>query len=453
MLNPPLIKEAKALVKLAWPLLIAQVTQVLMGACDTIMAGQYSATDMAAVAVGFSIVNPVQFFIQGLALALPPIISRLQGAKLNSDVANAAQQVGYILFVISVAFAVSAPFVPWLIGQIPMDEALRPITTDYVVYLCLGIPAFGLYQWLRNYCEGLGYTKPTMIITLIGLVVNVIANYALIYGKFGAPELGGAGCGLATTVVLYSMFISTLLYVAFATKLKQYRLLSKLNPPCLKDIVDSLRLGVPIAMTILFEVTLFAMVALLLAPFGTTVVAAHQIALSFSAVMFMFPMSIGMALCIRIGYRLGQQDPIGAQYATKAALLIGLCIAFSTASLTLIGRSIIVAIYTQDIAVFDMAIGLLVLAAGFQLSDAVQVISANALRGYKDTMAMLNITFCAYWLIGLPIGVVLGRTDWLTDTPMYASGFWVGFIVGLTSAALLLGLRLAKIQRKQLVNA
>jgi MATE family multidrug resistance protein len=162
----------------------------------------------------------------------------------------------------------------------------------------------------------------------------------------------------------------------------------------------------------------------------------------------MFPLSLGMAVAIRIGFRMGQENSLAAKQATKSALLIGILIAAFTGTLTIFGRGFIVTLYTQDSEVIAVATGLLLYAALFQLSDAIQAISANALRGYKDTKAMSYITFCAYWLFGLPTGLILGRTDWLTDEPLLATGFWIGFIVGLSSAAIMLGTRLYFIQKR-----
>ncbi|MBO1255546.1 MATE family efflux transporter [Alteromonas sp. 5E99-2] len=442
--------EAKALVALAWPLLIAQLTQIFMGVSDTIMAGQYNATDMAGVAVGFSFVHPAQIFIQGLALALPPIISRLQGAKKDKDIANATQQVGYVLFSVMLVFFCTLPFLESLIALVPMSEELRPITSQYVFYLYLSLPGFALYQWLRNYAEGLGLTKPTMMITLIGLCINILANYILIYGKFGLPEMGGSGCGLATCAVFYGMLLANLMYVLNAKKLKPFALFQQWHRPHLATMFSSFTLGFPIALTLLFEVSLFALVAILLAPLGTVSVAAHQIALNISAMFFMFPLSLGMAVAIRISYRLGQGDHLAAKHAAQSALLIGITVALLTALITVFGRHFITHAYTEDPAVLSLAASLLILGAVFQFSDAIQAISANSLRGYKDTTAMFVITFISYWLIGLPIGIVLAKTSWLTSEPLAASGFWIGFIAGLSSAAVMLGFRLHHTQRKAL---
>lgn len=440
--------EGRRLIKLAWPLLIAQITQMLMGVSDTIIAGRYSAVDMAAVALGFSITIPIMSFIQGIALAIPPLIARLHGARHHDNVANATQQAGYLLLMVSVIPFGSAFYSADIVSLFPMESALANITADYVFYVFLTFPAFAVYQWSRNYCEALGHTKPSMLITVIGLIVNIAGNFLFVYGGFGIEAMGGAGCGVATGLVFIAMAIATVVYVVYAPRLSQFHLFANWHKPALDIIAETFRLGLPIAMTVLFEVTLFAVIALLLAPFGANVVAAHQIALNFSALMFMFPLSMGMATSIRVSYRLGQQRVAQAKLAVKSALTIGLVVACITACFTLLAKGLIIKLYTSDAEVFGISYQLLIFAAIFQFSDAVQVISANALRGYKDTTAMFYITFCAYWLIGLPLGILLGTTDYLTSEPLAANGFWIGIIAGLTSAALMLGIRLFVIQKR-----
>jgi MATE family multidrug resistance protein len=442
-------KELKTIAHLAWPLLIAQVTQTLMGVSDTIMAGRYSATDMAAVAIGFGFALPILVFVQGITLALPPIISRFNGAKQVDKVANATQQMVWLTLVFSVLGTLFAFVFEPLFNLVDMEENLRRITIEYIQYVLYSMPAFGLYQVLRNYCEGLSFTKPSMIIMVVGLLINIPANYVFIYGEFGIPAFGGAGCGIATGLVFLAMFIATLLYTIYAKKLTKFHLYARFYKPNARDIKECLKLGFPIAMTILFEVSLFALVAILLAPFGATMVAAHQVALNFSALMFMLPLSIGMATSIRIGHLLGEARPQQAKLATYCAVTMGLLIACLTASLTVFGREYIARLYSIDTAVIELASGLLLLAAMFQFSDAIQVISATALRGYKDTAAMFYLSFISYWVVGMTIGCILGLTDWIVPR-MAAAGFWIGFICGLTCAALLLGLRLRFIQRKQI---
>jgi multidrug resistance protein, MATE family len=298
----------------------------------------------------------------------------------------------------------------------------------------------------------LSITKPSMIIMVIGLLVNIPANYMLIYGKFGLPEMGGAGCGIATAAVFMAMCIATCLYTLKSKKLAKYQLYQQFFSPNYADIWECLRLGFPIAMTILFEVTLFAVVAILLAPFGAIVVASHQVALNFSALMFMIPLSIGMATSIRIGYLLGEENPKQAKLATHCAFVLGTSIAIFTAAFTIFAREYISKLYSIDPPVIELASSLLLLAAMFQFSDAIQVISGTALRGYKDTAAMFYLSFISYWLVGLSIGCILALTDWIVPK-MAAAGFWIGFICGLSTAAITLGLRLKYIQNKHIQQA
>ena len=439
--------EMKSLLTLAWPLLIAQVTQTLMGVSDTIMAGRYSYTDMAAVAIGFSITMPVLMFIQGVTLGLSPIISRLQGSNQNSKVANALHQCVWLSLMLSVLALLLVFVVSPLLANVEMEVDVRTITVDYIIYILLAAPGFALYQSLRNCCEGLSSTRPTMIIMFAGLLVNIPANYIFINGLFGVPQMGGAGCGIATLLVIYVMALVTLLYMMVAKKLKQYELFTKFHWPKLDLQLTQLKIGLPIAFTIVFEVTLFGVVALLLARFGAEVVASHQIALNFSSLMFMLPMSIGMAVAIRIGHSVGREDALNAKISVYCALVCSIFIALLTATMTVILSTEISGLYTENRGVIMMASSLLFFAALFQFSDGIQVVSANALRGYKDTSAMLILSFVSYWLIGLPVGIVLGLTDWLFPA-MAAKGFWIGFISGLSCAAVLMFWRVNVIQKR-----
>ncbi len=200
-------------------------------------------------------------------------------------------------------------------------------------------------------------------------------------------------------------------------------------------------------MSLLFEVSLFCVVAILLAPFGAEVVASHQIAINFSGLVFMVPLSMAMAVTIQVGFAVGDKDHQKAKDICHYSVILGLFIAVFTAALSILFRTEIAAIYTHDIAVIELAASLMFLASLFQFSDAIQVISAGALRGYKDTKAILYITFCSYWLVGLSIGLILGLTDWLMPA-IGPYGFWIGFISGLTTAAVLLAWRLKIIQKR-----
>ncbi len=442
------IEQSKSLMKLAYPILIAQLIQNLMSFADTVMAGRVSATDMAAVAVASSIWLPLILTIYGVIIALSSIVSQLAGAKQFQNIAKMTYQTAWIaltlgLFLIALYYLAT----PLFIEQLTIEKELKTLIFDYLGFIVWGAPGFCLYLVLRNYCEGLSFTRPTMIISVIGLLINIPANYIFIYGKLGAPALGGAGCGVATAIVYWAMFFGMLIYTFVSKKLAQAPLFQKAYWPQWYEIKNVLKLGIPIALSLLFEVSLFAVVAILLTPFGAQVVASHQIALNFSSLVFMVPLSLAMAVTIKVGFAVGNKKYQQAKEFCFNSILFGLLLAIFTAILTFVFRYQIAAIYTHDQDVINLAAGLMFLAVLYQFSDTIQVISAGALRGYKDTKSVLYITFVSYWLVGLTVGLILGLTDWVIPK-IGPYGFWIGFISGLSTAAILLGLRLRVIQKR-----
>jgi len=440
--------NTKSLMKLAYPILIAQLIQNLMGFADTVMAGRVSPTDMAAVAVASSIWLPLILTIYGLIMALATIVSQLAGGNEFDKVAKPTYQTAWIALTLGILLiALFYLIAPQVIDKVTLEPDLKRLMFDYLGYIVWGAPGFCLYLVLRNFSEGLSHTKPTMIISIIGLIINIPANYIFIYGEFGAPELGGAGCGIATAIVYWVMFVGMLLYVLISKKLKHVPLFSTFYWPDFNEIKSILSIGVPIAMSLLFEVSLFAIVAILLAPFGAEVVASHQVAINFSGLVFMVPLSLAMAVTIKVGFAVGEKNYQGAKEICIYSVALGLVLAVITAFGTIIFREQIAAIYTTDESVLLLAAKLMFLASLFQFSDAIQVISAGALRGYKDTKSILYITFVSYWVVGLSIGCMLGLTDWIIPA-IGPYGFWIGFITGLTTAAIFLAWRLRFVQKR-----
>jgi len=442
------ISQSKSLLKLAYPILIAQLIQNLMGFADTVMAGRVSATDMAAVAVASSVWLPAILTISGIMMALAAIVSQFAGANQYNKVASATYQTAWIGLFLGVSLIVINAIVsPIISNSVSLEPQLKSLMFSYLDYIVCGGPAFCLYFVLRNYSEGLSHTRPTMIISIIGLLVNIPANYIFIYGKFGMPALGGAGCGLATAIVYWAMFLTMLIYTYTSKHLKVAHLFERFYWPNWAEMKMVLLLGIPIAFSLLFEVSLFAVVAIILAPFGAEVVASHQVVLNFSGLIFMIPLSLAMAVTIKVGFAVGNKQYKNAKDICYYSIMLGLVIAVATAALTLTFNFQIASIYTTDLKVIELAASLMFLAALFQFSDAIQVISAGALRGYKDTTAILIITFFAYWVVGLSIGLILGLTNWIIE-PIGPYGFWIGFILGLTTAAILLAIRLRTIQKR-----
>ena len=442
------VSHSKSLLKLTYPILIAQLIQNLMGFVDIAMAGRVSATDLAAVAVANSIWLPLILTIYGLIMALTAIVSQLAGAKKYQDIVQQTYQTAWIALFLGL-FLIVAYYIlrPLLAPLILLDVSLEILMFDYLGYVVWGAPGYCLYLVLRNYSEGLSFTKPTMVISIIGLLVNIPANYVFIYGKLGVEALGGAGCGLATAIVYWSMFVGMLIYCFYSKNLSKSNLFTQWYWPVFKSIRAILTQGFPIALSLLFEVSLFSVVAVILVPFGAQTVASHQVALNFTGLVFMVPLSIAMATTIKVGFAVGNKNIQQAKDYTLYAILLGLGLACFTALITIVFRNQIASIYSTENAVIELAASLMLLASIYQFSDTIQVVSAGALRGYKDTKSILYITFVSYWLIGLSVGLVLGVTDWIIPN-IGPYGFWIGFIVGLTTAAFLLAWRLIIVQRR-----
>jgi MATE family multidrug resistance protein len=440
--------EARSLLALAIPVIIAQISQTAMGFVDTIMAGSVSATDMAAVAIGTSIWLPTILFGHGILLAMTPVVAQLNGAGRRERIAHQVRQAFWLVAALSVLVIAVISQSGHLLGLMQdVDPALEAKAVGYLHAIMWGAPGYLGFQVLRNQCEGLSKTKPGMVIGFIGLLVNIPVNYIFIYGKFGAPALGGVGCGVATGTVYWVMFLLMSWYVKRAPSMRDIHLQSKPAQPDWQVLRRLTLLGLPIALALFFEVTLFAIVALLVSPLGIVPVAGHQIALNFSSLMFVIPLSVGVAATIRVGHRLGEGSAEAARVAAYASLATGVVMASCTAIFTVLMREKIALLYNENPAVVAMASHLMLLAAVYQISDSLQVIGSGVLRGYKDTRSIFFITFVAYWVLGLPSGYLLALTDVLVPR-MGPSGFWCGFIIGLTFSAIMVIWRMRWLQRQ-----
>ncbi|MBD0785633.1 MATE family efflux transporter [Vibrio sp. Y2-5] len=439
--------EIKKLVKLSTPVLIASIAQTGMSFVDTVMAGGVSATDLAAVSVASSIWMPTILFGIGLLMALVPVVAQLNGSGRQHKIASTIHQGGFLALIVSIPTIIVLLQAGAILEVMEVEILMAQKTIGYITAMIFAVPAFLLFQVLRSFAEGMSLTKPAMVIGFFGLLINIPLNWIFVYGKLGAPALGGVGCGVATLIVYWLMFLMLLFYVATSNRLAHIKLFEQFHKPEFKPQWRLFKLGLPVAASIFFEVTLFAVVAVALAPLGSLVVASHQVAINFSSLIFMLPMSIGAAVSIRVGHTLGEEDVQGAAVASHVGLFVGVVTALLTAALTLIFREQIAYLYTDNREVINLTMQLLIFASIYQCTDAIQVIAAGSLRGYKDMNAIFVRTFIAYWLLGLPTGYVLAMTDWIVE-PMGAKGFWIGFIVGLSSAAIMLSLRLLWIQKQ-----
>lgn len=443
--------EVRKLSLLTGPILIAQLTHMLMSVVDTLMAGRVGPVDLAAVAVASSIWTPANLIIFGFAMALAPIISHAHGAGERRSMANLLQQGFYTCLVSALLVVALIQLAPWFLNLMDVEDEFRRITLDYLRYILWGTPGLVLYMVLRNFCEGMSHTMPSLVIGFIGLLINIPANYTFMHGALGVPAMGGAGAGIASALVYWGMGLSLLVYVLSARRYRRLALLRRLYLPDWDDIWHFVRVGFPISMSLFFEVSLFAAVAILIAPLGPMMVASHQIALNISSLVYMVPLSLSMAVTLRVGFALGSGQIFDAMRSYKIALVLGVGFAVVNGLGMWLGGRFLAGLYTDDAEIIALAGTLLGLAAIFTVSDTFQSISIGALRGYKDTRAAMIVNLISYWPFGLTVGIVLARTDYLVPA-MGPAGFWIGFISGLSVAAILLTVRLFRLHRRTLVR-
>ncbi|MES2820087.1 MAG: MATE family efflux transporter [Pseudomonadota bacterium] len=445
-------REVRTLLFLATPIIIAQLAHTAMGFVDTVMAGRVSPHDLAAVALGNSIWVPVFLLLTGILLATTPKVAQRFGAGQIEAIGPLVRQALWLALVVGCAAATLLWSADRVLRTMQVDPGLIDPTMGYLRGVACGFPAVALYHVLRCYSDGLGHTRPSMVLGIAGLLINIPANYIFIYGKFGLPAMGGVGCGWATALVMWCMLLGMLIWVSVAAHYRHCRVFSRFDLPQWAVIKRLLAIGMPIGVAVFAESSIFAVIALLIGGLGATVVAGHQIALNFSSMVFMIPYSLGMAVTVRVGQNLGRGDPRGARFAAGVGMAAALAYACISASAILLSREAIARLYTPDPEVIVVATALLVYAALFQFSDAIQVTAAGALRGYQDTRVTMLLTLFAYWGIGLPVGYGLGLTDWFGE-PSGPRGLWQGLVVGLTCAGAMLAVRLSRSARRPILAA
>lgn len=429
--------------------MVAQLAQNSMTFVDTLMSAQAGPEDLAAIALGSSLWLPLFLAVAGILMATTPTVAHLVGANRSHATRHTFQQACWLALLMGGIGVLLLRNASPILDLLQLEPGLYAKTQDYLDAVSWGFPAFLLYQVVRSFSEGYGKTHPAMRIAVLGVLLNIPLNYVLIFGKLGLPAMGGVGCGYATAIVMWVMLLTGLGYLRHSPLFSPLEVFSHWQRPSLASIKELLKLGVPIGVSLLIEVSMFCVLALILAPQGESVIAANQITISYTGMVFMIPLSMAMALTIRVGHLVGAKDPAAARFAASTGTLITLCIASFSCTLSLLLAPQIVSLYTDHTAISTLAITLISIAAVFQFSDALQVSAAGALRGYKDTAIPLVMVFIAYWVIGLPVGYTLGFTDWLTPA-LGAAGLWYGLLIGLSVGAVLLGTRLLRISRHAL---
>ena len=435
-------RESRALLRLAGPIILSQVAQVMVGVLDTVMSGHAGAMQQAVVGIGVALWIPVFISLMSVVQAVSPVIAHDFGAGDRDGVVRHAREGLWLAGFIGLVPLALLPWAPALLAQAGIAADLAQRAGVFLWGIGLGLPAALVYRSLSFYSASINQTAPVMVLSFVTLGVNALLNWVLINGHFGLPAMGGAGCGWATGIGMWIGLIAMIVWTRCAAVYKPYFLWRAWTGPTWAMQRRLLRIGLPMGAAGFAEVAAFSSIAVLVGRFGEVQIAAHQIALNFSALAFMLPMGIASALTIRVGQSLGAGDPRAARYIAWHGISVGLMIAAAMIGPILLLREQVATVYSSDPAVQLLAGNLLLFAAFWQLFDATQVCAIGALRGYKITVMPMVLMLIAFWAVGVPSGTWLAYHG-IGGKPMKVYGFWVGLVIGLVlvSAALVVGLR------------
>lgn len=434
-------QEATALWQLAWPVLIGQIATVGMAVADVAMTGHASSKDLAAVSLGASVWVIGIVTVSGIMMAINALVAHEVGAGQIGKIPHLVRQSMWKALMVGLLACVAVNLGALVFNYLQLESDVHATASAFVHCISFGMPAFAMYRTLYGYSASINQTKPLMVISVIGLLWNIVLNWLFIYGNLGMPKLGAVGCAVATASGMWLMLFMMLWWLRRAAAYRESFPFSTWEAPDWLTIVKMLKLGVPIGVTYLAEVSAFSVVGLLIAKFGVVMMSAHQIALNFASLVFMVPLSMGIGLITRVGQMLGEGDPLRARFAAWVGVTGAMVFGVLSALGIVLFSPQIAALYSADPEVQAMTITLLKFAALFQLSDATQVAASCAIRGYKVTRRPMLIHLFAFWGFAVPLGAVLGLAPQvlgLTIEPMGARGFWIGLALGLTIAAVLL---------------
>jgi MATE family multidrug resistance protein len=451
-ISPKVKEETKSFLKLAVPMFGSQVALQLIGINSVIQSGNYSSEVLAGILMANGLYWPLMFGLGGVIFFVTPMVAQLFGANKLKEIGPLVRQAMWLVIPIVLFIMILLGQASKLLVFVGVEEGIIKHTDEYLSMFIFAIPPIMLSQPLRSLSEGITRPRPIMYINIGMLVMAVIGNYCFIYGNWGFPEMGARGAGLSAIIGTWTALFTLIFYVWWSKNYKSTEFFSRFDWPSLRVIKDILRGGIPLGLSNFFEIGMFSGSTLILGSLGSQVVAAHGIALNIGGLLFMVPMSIGLAAAVRVGNKVGEQDFKGARYSSFYAVKFGTSLGLINSFLLLLFAELIVSsIFTDDQAVISTAVVLLMFAALFQVADAVAMCGMGSLRGYKDTFGPMLIVFVAYWLIGLPFGYSLAVTDTWAVT-LGAAGMWSGMCIGLIIAASCMLWRLNVTTNKYLVE-
>ncbi|UCE02765.1 MAG: MATE family efflux transporter [Candidatus Latescibacterota bacterium] len=428
--------EIRDTLHLAIPVVLARLGGIAMGIADTIMVGRIGQEPLSAVALGNALSFTVLVACLGTLTALDPVVSQAFGAGRRDECGRAMHHGAFLALLLTLPTMIllfQARSILDLLGQ---SDTLVGATTEYVHVINYGVLPFLLYVVLQQFMQGISRARPAAVVVIVANVLNIFANWVLIYGNLGAPALGATGSAWATTICRWSMLLMLAAYVFGRHHLRPYLTRIPPWPPDRRLLVRLTRLGLPAGLQFGMEVGVFASAAMLMGWIGTLELAGHQIAINLCSTTFMVPLGFSSTAAVRVGQALGRRDVAGARRAAFTAFALGVGFMGMAAVAFFTLPELFVRIYTSEPELVQMGVSLLLVGAAFQLFDGTQTIAIGALRGAADTRFPMLVAFVAYWLIGLPLGYLLAF-----HLDLGPRGLWWGLMCGLALVGITLSIR------------
>ena len=441
--------EVSALIKLALPVSLAQLAIMGMSATDVIIAGKASTTDLAGMTLGANTWNLISLFFMGISFATQPLIAKQFGASNDHGLKKQFHQSVWMCL----GLGATAMVVVWLVAGLMNFSSYEPgmlgVARHYLFVIGFSALPIVMIGALRGTLEGMSLTKVVFYINLAAFLINIPLDYVFVNGLLGMPKLGGVGCALATTILLWAMFGVCIVVLKYHHRLHSLNLFKDFQGPNKKAIYNTAKLGLPIGVSIVIEMSLFAGSGILIAKFGELEAGAHAVAITVASMSYMFYMGIGQGVTIRAAQFMGAGQRAEAWYAIKAGSYLNLSLSIFVCLLFIFFTEPLIRLFSNDEEVIPLAIILLYYGAAFQIVDSLQVAAIFGLRAYQDTISPPKYQFLAFWVFGLPLGIYLSFFD--TSFGLNgAKGMWFAMIVSLFVVGVLLLRRLKVVAAENL---
>lgn len=441
------LRQSKITFLLAYPVMLSQLGQIMVGVSDSVMVGQLGTAPLAGVSLGNSIFILFLTFGIGISYGITPLVAKADGEKNSRTIIDILKNGFIVNSVTSLVLFVFLYLTVYIFPYLNQPEEVIVLARPYFIVISFSIIPFMLFQVFRQFAEGLSMTRQAMVITISGNVLNILLNYIFIFGKLGIPAFGLVGAGIATLISRVYMALSMILFVRHSRRFRKYWVFFNkkgLNAVLIRNI---LHIGIPSGMQFIFEVGAFSLAAIMVGWIGAASLAAHQIAINLAAITYMMATGLAAATTIRVGNQLGKKDFRSMRMAGFTGFMMSGIFMSLNAVILILGRNFFPNLYIHEIEVIRIASILILIASFFQLSDGIQVVGLGALRGMADVKIPTLVTLIAYWILALPVGYLFGFI-----LEMGATGIWIGLLSGLTVTAILLLIRFNRLSRSMMVD-